>query len=145
MTASSPTCGGRSRMTRHLPPFRPACGTGDRLDLAKMRCIPVNTEKCASAMAALGGMRLVIDRQRADLALVATAERPARDVEIVARQRPYSGWVTTVLALDQVAGVLVILAAAWLVWTRPGPLTWGFFLYVIWFNPGQSSQYYALL
>ena len=24
-------------------------------------------------------------------------------------------------------------------------MTWGFFLYVIWFNPGQSSEYYALL
>ena len=24
-------------------------------------------------------------------------------------------------------------------------MTWGFFLYVIWFNPGQSAQYYALL
>jgi hypothetical protein len=41
--------------------------------------------------------------------------------------------------------MLVILAAAWLVWTRPGIMTWGFFLYVIWFNPGQSAQYYALL
>jgi hypothetical protein len=127
------------------PAFQAGLRPGDRLDLAKMRCMPVNTDRCASAMAALGGMRLVIDRQRADLALVATAERPARDVEIVARQRPYSGWVVAVLALDQVAGVLVVLAAAWLVWTRPGPLTWGFFLYVIWFNPGQSSQYYALL
>jgi hypothetical protein len=24
-------------------------------------------------------------------------------------------------------------------------MTWGFFLYVIWFNPGQSYEYYALL
>jgi hypothetical protein len=49
------------------------------------------------------------------------------------------------LLLDQLASVLVILAAAWLVWTRPGIMTWGFFLYVIWFNPGQSAEYYALL
>jgi len=127
------------------PAFQAGLRPGDRLDLAQMRCISINTRKCASAMAALAGMRLVIDQQRAELALAATPERPARQVEIVAQQRPYSWWVVGVLALDQIAGILVILAAAWLVWTQPGPMTWGFFLYVIWFNPGQSSQYYALL
>jgi hypothetical protein len=50
-----------------------------------------------------------------------------------------------VLLLDQLAAMLVILAAAWLVGTKPGIMTWGFFLYVIWFNPGQAAQYYALL
>lgn len=127
------------------PAFQAGLRPGDQLDLARMRCIPINTRKCASAMAALGGMRLVIDHQRLELALVATPERPAGQVEIVAQQRPYSWWVVGGLALDQLAGILVILAAAWLVWTRPGPMTWGFFLYIIWFNPGQSSQYYALL
>ena len=38
-----------------------------------------------------------------------------------------------------------MLAAAWLVWVRPGPMSWGFFLYVIWFNPGQSFELYANL
>jgi hypothetical protein len=38
-----------------------------------------------------------------------------------------------------------VLAAAWLVWTRPGGMSWGFFLYVLWFNPGQSFYFYALL
>jgi hypothetical protein len=36
-----------------------------------------------------------------------------------------------VVALDQIAGILVVVAAAWLVWTRPGPMSWGFFLYVM--------------
>src|SRR5271155_240794 len=40
---------------------------------------------------------------------------------------------------------LVVLAAAWLVWTRPGRMSWGFFLYVMWFNPGQSFAFYAVL
>jgi hypothetical protein len=127
------------------PAFQAGLRVGDRLDLARMRCIPINTRTCATAMAALGGMRLVSDRQRAELVLTATPERPARQVDIVAKPRPYNWWTVAVLALDQVAGILVILAAAWLVWTRPGPMTWGFFLYVIWFNPGQSAQYYALL
>jgi hypothetical protein len=127
------------------PAFRAGLRVGDRLDLAQMRCIPIRTLRCASAMAALGGFRLVANEQPAELMLTAASGRAARQVDIVASQRPYDGWVLAVLLLDQLAAVLVILAAAWLVWTRPGIMTWGFFLYVIWFNPGQSAQYYALL
>ena len=47
--------------------------------------------------------------------------------------------------LDTLAGILVVLGAAWLVWTRPGAMTWGFFVYVIQFNPGQAFQFYAWL
>jgi len=127
------------------PAFQSGLQPGDRLNLAQMRCIPVNTLKCATALAALGGMRLVSDHRRASLVLTSTLEKPARQMDIVAKQRPFSWWVLTVLLLDQIAAILVILAAAWLVWTRPGGMTWGFFLYVIWFNPGQSFEYYALL
>jgi len=127
------------------PAFRAGLRVGDRLDLAEMRCIPIDTLRCASAMAALGGFRLVANEQRAELVMAAAPGRAAREVHIVASQRPYDGWVLAVLLLDQLAAMLVVLAAAWLVWTRPGIMTWGFFLYVIWFNPGQSAQYYALL
>ena len=127
------------------PAFQAGLRAGDRLDLEQMRCIPINTLTCASAMAALGGFRLVTNQRRAELVIAGTVERPARVVDISAKQRPYNGWVLAVLLLDQLAATLVILAAAWLVWTRPGLMTWGFFLYVIWFNPGQSAKYYALL
>jgi hypothetical protein len=136
---------GPFRKQTDSPAFQAGLRAGDRLDLDQMRCIPINTLRCASAMAALGGFRLVTNQRRAELVLAATPDRPAREVDIVAKQRPSNGWVRTVLFLDQIAAVLVILAAAWLVWTRPGIMTWGFFLYVIWFNPGQSAQYYALL
>jgi hypothetical protein len=127
------------------PAFQVGLRAGDRLDLEQMRCIPISTLRCASAMAALGGFRLVTTQRRAELVMAATPDRPTREVDIIAKQRPYNGWVLAVLLLDQLAAILVILAAAWLVWTRPGIMTWGFFLYVIWFNPGQSAQYYALL
>jgi hypothetical protein len=127
------------------PAFQAGLRPGDRLDLEQMRCIPVHTLKCASALAALGSSRLVSDHRDAKLVLAATSERPARQLDIVAKQRPFSRWVLAVLLLDQIAAILVILAAVWLVWTRPGGMTWGFFLYVIWFNPGQSFEYYALL
>ena len=127
------------------PAFQAGLRAGDRLDLEQMRCVPISTLGCASAMAALGGFRLVTNQRRAELVIAAPTGRPAREVDIIAKQRPYNGWVLVVLLLDQLASTLVILAAAWLVWTRPGIMTWGFFLYVIWFNPGQSAQYYALL
>jgi hypothetical protein len=127
------------------PAFRAGLRVGDRLDLEQMRCIPITTLRCTSAMAALGGFRLVTNQQRAQLVMAPAPGRPARVVDIIADQRPYDGWVLAVLLLDQAAAMLVILAAAWLVWIRPGVMTWGFFLYVIWFNPGQSAQYYALL
>jgi hypothetical protein len=127
------------------PAFQAGLRVGDRLDLSQMRCFPPNTHKCASALAALGGMRLVSPQRRVELALAATQERPARKLEFMAKQAPFSWGGLAVLLLDQTAAILVILAAAWLVWTRPGGMTWGFFLYVIWFNPGQSFKYYALL
>ena len=127
------------------PAYQAGLRPGDRIDLEQMRCIPISTLRCASAMAALGGFRLVTNQRHAELVMTATPDRPAREIKIIAKQRPYNGWVLAVLLLDQLAAILVILAAAWLVWTRPGIMTWGFFLYVIWFNPGQSAQYYALL
>jgi hypothetical protein len=127
------------------PAFAAGLRPGDRLDLAQMRCIPLNTPACASLMATLGGLPLVKSGQRIELMLAATAERPSRQIEIVSRQRPANRWVRAVLVLDQLAAILVILAAAWLVWTRPGIMAWGFFLFVIWYNPGQSSEYYASL
>jgi len=39
------------------PAFQAGLRVGDRLDLSRMRCFPVDTPKCASALAALGGMQ----------------------------------------------------------------------------------------
>jgi hypothetical protein len=127
------------------PAYEAGLRIGQRLDLREMRCTPVDTLRCASAQAVLGGLRLVSVGARAILSLTATGDEPARQVELVAKQRPVNLFVLTTLLLDQLAAIAVILAAAWLVWTRPGRMTWGFFLYVIWFNPGQSEAYYALL
>src|SRR5215472_4222916 len=105
------------------PAYRAGLRPGNRIDLEQMRCIPISTLRCASAMAALGGFRLVANQQRAQLVMAPAPGRPARVVDIIADQRPYDGWVLAVLLLDQVAAMLVILAAAWLVWTRPGVMT----------------------
>ncbi|MGB6448106.1 MAG: hypothetical protein WBF47_23630 [Xanthobacteraceae bacterium] len=127
------------------PAFQAGLRSGDQLDLGQMRCRPLNTLMCSSAMAALGGMALVNEGQEASLLLVKTPNKSARQINLLAKRLTYNRWLLAVLVLDQLAGILVVLAAGWLVWTRPGAMTWGFFLYVIWFNPGQSAAYYALL
>jgi hypothetical protein len=83
--------------------------------------------------------------REATLLIAATGERPAREVTLVAEQRPTNRLLELVVILETIAGILVVLGAAWLVWTRPGAMTWGFFVYVIQFNPGQAFQFYAWL
>src|SRR5262249_10326367 len=77
--------------------------------------------------------------------LAATPDRPAREVTIIAVQRTSNVLTKGILILSQLAGIAVVLAAAWLVLMRPGPMSWGFFLYIVWFNPGQAYLVYAWL
>jgi hypothetical protein len=127
------------------PAWRAGIRPGDQLDLTRMRCFPYEAHICASTIASVGGNLYVTLGRTATLYLAATEDRPARQVFLTAAQRPANFFVRGVLFLDQIAGIAVVLAAAWLVWTRPGPMSWGFFLYVIWFNPGQGFEFYALL
>ena len=126
------------------PAWQAGIRPGDRLDLAGMRCIPVDTDLCASLLALWGGLNYVMPGRTANL-LLAAADRPAREVPLAARQRPASRTLNLMLLLDQTAGILFVLGAAWLVWIRPGGMTWGFFAYAIEFNPGQAFQFYAWL
>ena len=125
------------------PAWRAGLRPGDRLDIAAMRCIPIDTEICATNLALWGGYTYVLPGREGTLLLEPTPDRPARQVTLIAQQRPPSVAVDFVLLLTQVAGILVVLGAAYLVWLRPGAMTWGFFAYAMGFNPGQSYQFYA--
>ena len=127
------------------PAWRAGLHRGDQLDLTAMRCIPVDANVCASLLAQWAGVNYVVPGREATLLIATTSERPAREVTLVARERPTNRLLDLVVALDTLAGILVVLGAAWLVWTRPGGMTWGFFVYVIQFNPGQAFQLYAWL
>jgi hypothetical protein len=127
------------------PAWRAGLRRGDRLDLAAMRCMPVGTNVCASLLALWAGVNYVMPGREARLITAATAERPAREIALTAKQGPSNRLLEVVVILETVAGILVVLGAAWLVWTRPGAMTWGFFVYVIQFNPGQAFQFYAWL
>jgi hypothetical protein len=127
------------------PAWRTGLRVGDRLDLAAMRCIPVDTELCASLLSQFGGVNYVVPGREARLVIAAAADRPGREVRLTAEPRPDNRLFEVIVALDTIAGILVVLGAAWLVWTRPGGMTWGFFVYVIQFNPGQAFQFWAWL
>lgn len=127
------------------PAWRQGLRRGDRLDIAAMRCLPAETEVCASLLALWAGVNYVLPGREATLLVAATGEHAAREVILVAAPRPSNRLLELVIVLDTLAGTLVVLGAAWLVWMRPGVMTWGFFVYVIQFNPGEAFQFYAWL
>ena len=110
-----------------------------------MRCTDGRSELCATTLALWGGVNYLLPGREVTLALLADATRPARTVTLTAEPRPSNWLLRTILLVQQAAGVAVVLGAAWLVWIRPGPMTWGFFAYVMYFNPGQVFLFYAWL
>ena len=127
------------------PAWRAGIRVGDRLDLKRMRCTLSEIARCGSSLAVLGGLEYVLPLRAVTIDLAAVEGRPARHVTLIAEQRPSNFLIRAVTVLCQIAGILVVLVAAWLVWTRPSAMSWGFFLYVNWFNPGQVYAFYAIL
>ena len=126
------------------PAWKAGIRDGDKLALSKLRCFPYNRTTCRNALMVLGGVQLVLPGREATFEQ-ATGDHPARQVTLKAAPVPANPFERFIVLIDQIAGILVVVAAAWLVWTRPGAMSWGFFLYVIWFNPGQFYTFYALL
>jgi hypothetical protein len=121
---------------------------GDRIDLKAMRCIPIHTPRCASLVSVLGGLggtQFALPDRQITLEIILFSGGPAKSVSLKSVPAPLSPAERAVLLADTVVGIVVIVIAFWLVWTRPSWMTWGLLLYVIWINPGQSFTYYALL
>jgi hypothetical protein len=121
---------------------------GDRVDLRAMRCIPIATPRCRSLLRVIGGLggAQVVRRNSAiGLVILPANGSAAKTVRLEATQTTRSWGDRLVLLADTLVGIAVILAACKLVWLRPGAMTWGFFLYAMWFNPGQTFAYYAML
>jgi hypothetical protein len=129
------------------PAWKAGLRVGDRLDLQAMRCGP-HRMACANLVSVLGGMG-GIQLLRAGRVLTLDVEPatggPERQVTVVA-ERVSPGWLRRfILLLTEIAGIAFVLAATWLAWTRPGPMTMGFWLYALWFNPGQNFVAYLAL
>ncbi|MFO1142265.1 MAG: hypothetical protein U1E59_07730 [Amaricoccus sp.] len=127
------------------PAWRAGLRPGDRLDLAKMRCTQVDSEFCAATLAIWGGVTFLLPGREVTFVLLPDAAHPARTVALTAEPRPSNWLLRIILLFQQTAGIAVILGAAWLVWIRPGPMTWGFFAYMMYFNPGQVFFFWAWL
>ena len=125
------------------PAWHAGLRAGDQLDLAAMRCAPVDTSVCASLLSQWGGSTYVTAGREATFLVAPSPDHALREVRLIAEPRPTNRLLDLVIVLDTLAGCLVVLGAAWLVWTRPGLMTWGFFIYVIQFNPGQAFQFWA--
>ena len=121
---------------------------GDRIDLPSMRCVPLDSTRCRSLLSVLGGLggkQVVLPGREIELAIDPADGGAARLVRMAAARPAHHWGDSLVLLADTVVAIVVILAAFRLVWLHPGKVTWGFFLYAIWFNPGQTYAYYALL
>ena len=129
------------------PAWNAGLRVGDRIDLTAMRCTPPRGVACASLLSVLGGMggvQLVRPGRVLTLAVL-PADGGARTMTVAAKRPPVSWLSRFILLLNEIAGIAFVLAAGWLVLTRPGAMSWGFFLYAIWFNPGQNFTYFVLL
>ena len=121
---------------------------GDRIDLRAMRCQRVLSSRCKSLLAVLGGLggpQIVRPRAAIDLVIHPASGGAPKLVHLQAVRTTRGFADRIVLLADTIVGIMVILAAARLVWLRPDRMTWGFFLYAMWFNPGQTYAYYAML
>jgi hypothetical protein len=121
---------------RESPAAQAGLRVGDQIDLRAMRGQP----DLIAVLGGMGGTQLV----RPDRVLTLTV-LPDRRVTIHPK-RPFRSWFGRfILLLNEVTGIALILAATWLAWTRAGPMTFGFWLYTLWFNPGQNFVYYLLM
>jgi hypothetical protein len=130
------------------PAARAGIARGDRIDLAALGCRITDLAACGDALTLLGGLggvHLVMPSSTLRLTIQPHGEGTVRTIQLQAVRQTWNGLESLVLLADTLVGIAVVLTAFRLVWTRPGPMTWGFFLYAIWFNPGQSYTAYALL
>jgi hypothetical protein len=120
---------------------------GDRIDIRQMPCIPPATKTCSSllsVMGDLGGLGYNLAHFQATLAILPKSG-PPRWVTLQAVPAPLHWLSRLILLASTIAAVIFIFIALALVVTRPSRMSWGFFLYAIWFNPGQGYTFYAWL
>jgi hypothetical protein len=121
---------------------------GDRIDLKKMNCRDFGSVACASIIPIMGDngeVQYAPDHFQAVLDILAGPESTPRRVILKAVPAELEWLDKVILTLCTIAGILIIAAALFLVWRRPGRMSWGFFLFSIWFNPGQDFTFYAWL
>lgn len=120
----------------------------DRIVLAPGACWHPTSARCRNYLAVFGGMgglTYVLPGTVITLSVLPVGETKPIDVTVAARDEDLAPAAKVVLALDEVAAVVVLWLAFRLAWNAPGRMTIGFFLFAMWFNPGQYFVLYAWL
>ena len=122
--------------------------TGDRIVLSPGACWTPTSQRCRDYLAVFGGMA-GLDYVWPGTVVTLTIQpagvgRPT-DVRIAAQVQDLDAATAIFLALCEIAAVIVLWQAFRLAWTSPSRMTIGFFLFAMWFNPGQYFVLYAWL
>lgn len=126
--------------------------TDPMVDLHPGDCIDLHQTGLSDRLAvfgSMGGLTYVRPDREVTLYVASgscdgVATRATKRV-LKARNPPITAANRVALVATQLVGVFFIWMATVLVWQQPSPMTWGFFLYAIWFNPGQWFVSYAEL
>lgn len=123
---------------------------GDTIPLSPGACWHPTSETCIDYLSIFGGMSgLGYVRIQPTIILPIMLGGPGKGerISVTLQPRPHilGPGTQLLLALCQLAGVFMIWRAFRLVWNKPGLMTLGFFLYAMWFNPGQYFALYAWL
>ncbi len=119
----------------------------DRILLRPGACWSPSSDRCRDFLAVFGGMgglSYVLEGTKTKLRVV-RGNSEFRELMFSANSTPLEITPRFWLMLDEIAGVTMIWLAFRLVWDRPSRMTLGFFLYAMWFNPGQYFEFYAWL
>ena len=127
------------------PSWRLGIRHGDNIDLHAMRCQGDASPACGYVLAMLGGFEYLLPDTEIVVKLKPGSPSGIENATLIAEPLQTSIVFRAIMLLDVIAGIAVILAAAWLVWIKPGPMSWGFFLFVSWYNPSQGFVFYAFL
>jgi len=135
--------------------------SGDRIDLSGAPCFHLLSADCRSLIAVFGGnggLTYVLPGTKVSLPIIGQENEDvgggendvSGQLELAASPPDSESWVEhwlwwIMLLGDEIAGILVVVESFRLVWTWPCRMTMGFFLFAMWFNPGQYFTWYALL
>jgi hypothetical protein len=93
----------------------------------------------------MGGLTYVLPGTVITLTVLPVGTTSPIDVKVAAVVADLGPATKVLLALDEVAAVVVLWLAFRLAWDAPSRMTIGFFLFAMWFNPGQYFVLYAWL
>ena len=117
---------------------------GDRIDLRRTNFVDLIT-----IFGGMGGMQYVRTDATARLFILPnpanSLTRVAGFRTLIAQPKPASLTNKILLSLESLGAVFFIAVGLVLVWRRPSLMTWGFFTFAVWFNPGQYFVFYAEL